>query len=646
MYAAVASVMTDCVSRVETRASHDLGGDIMPIKLLLADDSVVIQKLVGLSFANEDIEIITVDNGDEAVSQAASSKPDIVLADVVMPGKNGYEVCSDIRGNAELANTPVLLLTGTFEAFDEGRAAEVGATGHITKPFEAQALVDRVNEILASQPGTSEAPVAANTGSDFFDQNTGELGVEGAGEQTNPLAAPPASPEAPTVAQDFVFGESDPMTGEPMPASHVQGAEIDDGLGEEIPAPAHDDPMGGDHTVAIMPDTDLPVGQSWGENAGDVPAPTYQADPVPAAPIEPPPTANPDQTMLIDDFLGAESPDPMPAAPETDPDAQSGAAIGSVDLTSMPAPNPLDSVDPMEPLAGGDDLDLDGLSFDDAAPLDSNAGLSAPSMSGDETVIADDLFSDGTDLSSPLDAPTNPAPPPSPSSSQGLDIDFGAPEAAESVVPDNASDYDVSASDLQVDPLASDSSWGSGVPAGVVTGPDPITPPHAPEHDVAAPPAPEPSATPDLDGDSSPGLDADWNAPAAGSEPSAYSQPSADSQSSAEPQPEPTPTPEPPVDFGATQDAAPPEPAPSVDPTPSAAATPSSSSDLSPDMRDRIHDTLEKVAWEAFSDLSDDLVKQLVDKVEQIAWEVIPQMAETLIREEIRKMKGEEGEDA
>ena len=109
----------------------------MSKKLLLADDSVVIQKLVGLSFANEDIEIISTDNGDDAVRLAKESRPDVVLADVVMPGQSGYEVCEAIRQDPDLANTPVLLLTGTFEAFDEARANAAGANGQVTKPFEA-----------------------------------------------------------------------------------------------------------------------------------------------------------------------------------------------------------------------------------------------------------------------------------------------------------------------------------------------------------------------------------------------------------------------------------------------------------------------------------------------------------------------------
>ena len=76
-----------------------------------------------------------------------------------MPGKTGYEVCETVKRDPTLRHIPVLLLAGTFEAFDEDRAREVGADGHITKPFEAQALVDRVNELLGSSAtAASEIP--------------------------------------------------------------------------------------------------------------------------------------------------------------------------------------------------------------------------------------------------------------------------------------------------------------------------------------------------------------------------------------------------------------------------------------------------------------------------------------------------------
>ena len=146
----------------------------MPKTLLLADDSVTIQKVVGISFASEDITLVSVDNGTAAVAKAKEVRPDIVLADVVMPGMNGYEVCRQIKADPNLRHVPVLLLTGTFEAFDEVRAREVGSDGHITKPFEAQALVDLVNARLAattpSGAAASAAPAAASTSPLFGDE--------------------------------------------------------------------------------------------------------------------------------------------------------------------------------------------------------------------------------------------------------------------------------------------------------------------------------------------------------------------------------------------------------------------------------------------------------------------------------------------
>jgi len=140
----------------------------MPKTLLLADDSVTIQKVVGLSFANEDVKLVTVDNGDDAVERARAIQPDLILADVVMPGLSGYEVCEAIKGDAALNHIPVLLLSGTFDPFDEQRAERAGAVGHVVKPFESQALVARVKAILAEasqlepSPSRDEEPTDAD----------------------------------------------------------------------------------------------------------------------------------------------------------------------------------------------------------------------------------------------------------------------------------------------------------------------------------------------------------------------------------------------------------------------------------------------------------------------------------------------------
>ncbi len=183
----------------------------MPKTLLLADDSVTIQKVVGISFASEDITLITVDNGTAAVAKAKEVRPDIVLADVVMPGLNGYEVCRQIKADPSLRHVPVLLLTGTFEAFDEARAREAGSDGHITKPFEAQALVDLVNARLSASapaPSAVAAPPKPTVGnSPLFGEEEEPFDF-----MSDEVTEPSAIRRTPAPANDaFSFGSADDL---------------------------------------------------------------------------------------------------------------------------------------------------------------------------------------------------------------------------------------------------------------------------------------------------------------------------------------------------------------------------------------------------------------------------------------------------
>ncbi len=118
-------------------------------KLLLADDSITIQKVIDLTFADEGFAVTTVGNGEEAIEKLAEVMPDIVLADVFMPGKSGYEVCEHIKRNAQLQHVPVILLVGSFEPFDETEARRVGADDVLTKPFQSiRQLVNKVGALL------------------------------------------------------------------------------------------------------------------------------------------------------------------------------------------------------------------------------------------------------------------------------------------------------------------------------------------------------------------------------------------------------------------------------------------------------------------------------------------------------------------
>ena len=119
----------------------------MSIKILLADDSITIQKVIGIIFGGEDYSLAVVDNGKAAVDKALEIVPDILLIDALMPGMSGYEVCERIRSIPALAAKPILLLTGSFEPFDESKAKSCGADDFIAKPFESQQIILKVTEL-------------------------------------------------------------------------------------------------------------------------------------------------------------------------------------------------------------------------------------------------------------------------------------------------------------------------------------------------------------------------------------------------------------------------------------------------------------------------------------------------------------------
>ena len=123
----------------------------MPHKLLLADDSVTIQRVIELTFADEDIEVTTVGDGQLAIERLDADPPDIVLADVDMPKRDGYEVATYVKSRPKLAHIPVVLLTGAFEPIDSARAAAAGSSDVLAKPFEPQMVINRVKELLGKK---------------------------------------------------------------------------------------------------------------------------------------------------------------------------------------------------------------------------------------------------------------------------------------------------------------------------------------------------------------------------------------------------------------------------------------------------------------------------------------------------------------
>src|SRR6266436_5256642 len=104
-------------------------------RILVADDNSNIQKMVSLALKDQGIDVVAVGNGEAAVRKISDLRPDLVLADVFMPVRNGYEVCKFVKEDSSLAHIPVILLVGAFDPLDEQEAQRVGADGVLKKPF-------------------------------------------------------------------------------------------------------------------------------------------------------------------------------------------------------------------------------------------------------------------------------------------------------------------------------------------------------------------------------------------------------------------------------------------------------------------------------------------------------------------------------
>lgn len=215
------------------------------ISILLADDSITIQKVVGIIFGSDDYSLTIVDNGKAAVQKAQEIQPDVLLIDALMPGMSGYEVCEAIRKDASLATKPVLLLTGSFEPFDEGKARQCGADDHIVKPFESQQIVAKVQELYqlgCNRAGSAAgaAGAAAEVAPLADDSSSETVAFEQTAVFESPFAATSLpSPETPAAFEATFAEEPSPFELSPEPAAAFAAP-----LSEPEPVRAPDDPWG------------------------------------------------------------------------------------------------------------------------------------------------------------------------------------------------------------------------------------------------------------------------------------------------------------------------------------------------------------------------------------------------------------------
>jgi CheY-like chemotaxis protein len=130
-------------------------------KILVADDNSNIQKMVSVVLKDQGIDVVAVGNGEAAVRKISDVKPDLILADVFMPVRNGYEVCKYVKGDSSLAHIPVILLVGAFDPLDEQEAQRVGADGVLKKPFvPPDPLISMVKSALVRASSGQVASIA------------------------------------------------------------------------------------------------------------------------------------------------------------------------------------------------------------------------------------------------------------------------------------------------------------------------------------------------------------------------------------------------------------------------------------------------------------------------------------------------------
>ena len=392
----------------------------MSRKLLLADDSITIQKVIQITFAHEDYELTITDNGDAAWAKVQELEPDLVMADVYMPGKNGYELAAAIKQDAALQHIPVLLLAGSFEPFDEDKAKSCRADAWIEKPFESQTLIDKVNELLAAAPapaGAAAAPPepAAVEPEPVPDEPTPPVvGAEEAGGEPQPAAAP--TPEETDPFADISF-DAEPSSEEPAPElPEDDWGDVAEAVGEPGPQPAEEETFTfAEEEAAELPDMEPDLEPDLEEDFTFAEEPETEETPLAAPDFEV--AEEIDEVMPLDDedILGAEDLEPAPAEQTLASWSRDAAAEGifgeSTDEEEASEPDVFSA----EPFAGeetslGPAEETLPVETEDVLPAEPPAAEEpfapeAPASSGEPAPAEEDVVADfGTEFSAPAAA--------------------------------------------------------------------------------------------------------------------------------------------------------------------------------------------------------------------------------------------------
>jgi len=292
-------------------------------KILVADDNSNVQKTVSLALADLSVEVASVNNGEAAVRKLADIAPDLILADIFMPVRNGYEVCEFVKKDPRFAHVPVVLLVGAFDPLDEREAQRVGADGILKKPFvPPDPLIAMVKALLDRSTADRLVTVGAAKPAAMQQRKSGGVAVD---------ERPPAPPASSAPPESHASAPAEEMPVEefalpPEPVSFGEG-ERPIAFGQLLETPAED-------SAAHAPDTMEPV--------DDTQVLTSSRDASLGEPIfwkteEPEPESD-EENAESDEELSSEAP-MRPWTPE-------GQAASDAQASAM---QPVEPVEPAEP---------------------------------------------------------------------------------------------------------------------------------------------------------------------------------------------------------------------------------------------------------------------------------------------------------
>jgi CheY-like chemotaxis protein len=210
------------------------------MRILIVEDSVSMRKVMEMTFAGEDAELLAVETGELALQQGRGFGPDVAFIDASLPGLDGYEVTRAIKSDPQLSGTAVILMASPHRPLDEARASEVGADDHILKPFDTQEAIDKATQLATEVQTLSEAPsipVARRA-------TTPPTPISQASYRPTPPPLPLNGPSSPPMART-------PVSSVPFTTTPLTGAQVS--VAPETSYPSHSQPVAAVVASTLMP---------------------------------------------------------------------------------------------------------------------------------------------------------------------------------------------------------------------------------------------------------------------------------------------------------------------------------------------------------------------------------------------------------